>query len=110
MCAASTYTYMSTNTTTGRLSAIETSSGTLYETRLENGLLVLLKPDSKAPVINLNIAYRVGSKFEGPGITGISHLLEHMMFKTSKNYQLGEFDRHLKSVGADNNAFTWLDQ
>jgi zinc protease len=102
---------MSTNTHSGtELTAVATSSGILYESRLDNGLLVLLKPDKKAPVISLNIAYRVGSKFEGPGITGISHLLEHMMFKTSRNYKLGEFDRMLKSVGADNNAFTWLDQ
>jgi zinc protease len=92
------------------LRANETASGTIYDATLDNGLLVLLKPDDKAPVINLNVAYRVGSKYETAGITGISHLLEHMMFKTTRTYSLGEFDRQLKRVGADNNAFTWLDQ
>jgi zinc protease len=80
------------------------------EYRLDNGLLVLLKENHNAPVINLNVVYRVGSKYERPGITGISHLLEHLMFKTTANHPLGDFDRHLKAVGADNNAYTWLDQ
>ncbi len=80
------------------------------EYRLDNGLLVLLKENHNAPVINLNVVYRVGSKYERPGITGISHLLEHLMFKTTENFPLGEFDRRLKAVGADNNAYTWLDQ
>lgn len=82
----------------------------VHEYKLDNGLLVLLKENHNAPVINLNVVYRVGSKYEHPGITGISHLIEHMMFKTSKNLPLGEFDRRLKAVGADNNAYTWLDQ
>ncbi|MCB1218579.1 insulinase family protein [bacterium] len=80
------------------------------EYRLDNGLLVLLKENHNAPVVNLNVVYRVGSKYERPGITGISHLLEHLMFKTTENFPLGEFDRRLKAVGADNNAYTWLDQ
>ncbi len=82
----------------------------VQEYRLDNGLLVLLKENHNAPVININVVYRVGSKYERPGITGISHLLEHMMFKTTQNLPLGEFDKQLKAVGADNNAFTWVDQ
>jgi zinc protease len=82
----------------------------VLEHRLDNGLLVLLKQNRNAPVINLNVVYRVGSKYERPGITGISHLLEHMMFKTTAHLPLGEFDKRLKRVGADNNAYTWLDQ
>ena len=82
----------------------------VHEYRLDNGMLVLLKENHNAPVITLNVVYRVGSKYEEPGITGISHLLEHMMFKTSDNMPLGTFDRRLKEVGADNNAYTWLDQ
>jgi zinc protease len=82
----------------------------VHEYRLDNGLLVLLKENHNAPVINLNVVYRVGSKYERPGITGISHLLEHMMFKTTTNLPLGEFDKQLKAVGADNNAYTWVDQ
>jgi zinc protease len=80
------------------------------EYQLDNGLKVLLKENHNAPVINLNIAYRVGSKYEVPGITGISHLIEHMMFKTTKHLALDEFDKRLKAVGADDNAYTWLDQ
>jgi zinc protease len=82
----------------------------VHEHRLDNGLLVLLKENHNAPAVCLNIVYRVGSKYERPGITGISHLLEHMMFKSSANLPNGEFDRRLKRVGADNNAYTWLDQ
>lgn len=87
-----------------------TYTESVIEQRLDNGLLVLLKVNRNAPVINFNVVYRVGSKFERPGITGLSHLLEHMMFKTTKSFALGEFDRRLKRVGADNNAYTWLDQ
>ena len=87
-----------------------TYAADVNEYRLDNGMLVLLKENHNAPVINFNVVYRVGSKYERPGITGISHLLEHMMFKTSKNLPLGEFDKRLKAVGADNNAFTWVDQ
>ncbi len=87
-----------------------TYTDSVHEYRLENGLLVLLKVNRTAPVINFNVAYRVGSKFERPGITGLSHLLEHMMFKTTHKFPLGEFDKRLKRMGSDNNAYTWLDQ
>jgi zinc protease len=92
--------------------SLDTAAGQtpVLEHRLPNGLLVLLKENHSAPVINLNVVYRVGSKFERPGITGVSHLLEHMMFKSTRNLPNGEFDRRLKRVGADNNAYTWLDQ
>lgn len=99
------------------MSTTDTSAGAdageglgVIERRLANGLLVLLKVNRNAPVINFNLVYRVGSKFELPGQSGISHLLEHMMFKTTQTYKLGEFDRQLKAVGADNNAYTWVDQ
>jgi len=82
----------------------------VHEYVLSNGLKVILRENHNAPVIELNVVYRVGSKYETAGITGISHLLEHMMFKTTKNLPLGEFDKQLKAVGADNNAYTWLDQ
>ena len=78
--------------------------------RLDNGLLILLKQNRIAPIISLNIAYRVGSKHERPGITGISHLLEHQMFKGTHRHPTGEFDRILTCVGADNNAYTWVDK
>jgi zinc protease len=80
------------------------------EFTLDNGMKVILKENHNAPVINLNVAYRVGSKYERPGITGISHLLEHIMFKTTTKHPLGHFDQVLQQVGADNNANTWLDR
>lgn len=82
----------------------------VHEYQLDNGLKVLLKENHNAPVVNIQVVYRVGSKYETSGIAGISHLIEHMMFKTTKNLALGEFDKQLKAVGADNNAYTWLDQ
>jgi len=92
------------------MNPLPTFAEEVAEFKLDNGLLVLLKENHNAPVVNVNIVYRVGSKYERPGLTGLSHMLEHMMFKTTKNLPLGEFDKRLKSVGADNNAFTWLDQ
>jgi len=82
----------------------------ITEHRLDNGLLILLKQNRVAPIISLSIAYRVGSKHERPGITGVSHLLEHQMFKGTRKHPTGEFDRLLTCVGADNNAYTWVDK
>ncbi len=82
----------------------------ITEHRLGNGLLILLKQNRVAPIISLSIAYRVGSKHERPGITGISHLLEHGMFKGTHKHPTGEFDRLLTLIGADNNAYTWVDK
>src|SRR5690242_4215499 len=56
------------------------------EGRLKNGLRVLTLEDPKAAVLSFQVWYDVGSRNERPGITGISHLFEHMMFKGSKNY------------------------
>lgn len=82
----------------------------IEEYRLENGLALLTEVNRRAPVIAVAVAYRVGSKYERPGCTGMSHLLEHMMFKSTQNYPDGEFDRRLTLAGADNNAHTWLDE
>jgi len=82
----------------------------ITEHRLDNGLLVLLKQNRIAPIISLSVAYRVGSKHERPGITGVSHLLEHQMFKGTHKHPTGEFDRLLTLIGADNNAYTWVDK
>ncbi len=78
----------------------------VFEFRLKNGLLVLGYVDSSAPVVSVNVYYRVGSYDEQPGYTGISHMVEHMSFKRTDIYQPGDFDRILDSVGAYNNGFT----
>lgn len=79
------------------------------ETRLPNGLTVLTKEVHSAPVVEVMVFYRVGARNETVGQTGMSHLLEHMMFKGTKTLKPGEIDRLFDLVGARNNAFTTAD-
>jgi len=76
---------------------------------LSNGLTVLLKAVPANPIVSTMIWYRVGSRNEPAGKTGMSHFLEHMMFKGTQRLGKGEID-HLTLVnGGRNNAFTWMD-
>ncbi len=79
------------------------------EYTLENGLKILLLQDKNAPIVTFQIWYKVGSRNEKPGITGISHLFEHMMFKGSKNLGPEEHSRRINAVGGMENAFTQWD-
>ena len=79
------------------------------EHALDNGLKVLLLEEHKAPVATFQIWYRVGSRNERPGNTGMSHLLEHMMFKGSKKYGPKSFSQTVKKNGGNDNAFTSKD-
>lgn len=79
------------------------------EHKLPNGLTVLLKEAHAAPVITAQVWFKVGSKNEHTGITGVSHLLEHMLFKTSKNYKEGEITKLVRERGGVDNAATWTD-
>ena len=81
----------------------------VHRHRLENGLTLLVRPDHTSPVVTTMICYRVGSGVEAPGRTGISHFLEHMMFKGSGRYGPGEIDRITALHGGSNNAFTTQD-
>ncbi|MGH9342007.1 MAG: M16 family metallopeptidase [Acidobacteriota bacterium] len=74
--------------------------------RLDNGLTVLTREDHSVPIVASMIWYRVGSRFEKPGYTGISHFLEHMMFKGTDRYAKGEIDFITARNGGSNNAFT----
>ncbi|WP_328988150.1 M16 family metallopeptidase [Thiorhodovibrio winogradskyi] len=85
------------------------SSEQVFEKRLENGLKILVKPDRRAPIVTSQVWYKVGSSYEHGGITGISHLLEHMMFKGTENLAPGEFSRIIAANGGDENAFTGRD-
>ncbi|MCA9929222.1 MAG: insulinase family protein [Anaerolineales bacterium] len=76
---------------------------------LANGLTVLLQEMNHAPVASFMVWYRVGSRHEKPGITGISHWVEHMMFKGTPAFPNGSLDRLISREGGYNNAFTWLD-
>jgi zinc protease len=76
---------------------------------LPNGLIVLTHEDHSVPTIAFWQWYEVGSRNERPGITGLSHLFEHMMFNGSKHVPPKEYDRILESNGGDSNAFTERD-
>ena len=78
-----------------------------------NDLNILLLEDRSAPVLTFMVTYRVGSRNEVTGTTGATHLLEHLMFKGSKNFHPGigkGFDTMMDRVGGINNATTWLDR
>jgi zinc protease len=76
---------------------------------LPNGLKVLLKEEHKAPVVTFQIWYKVGSRNEALGKTGMSHLLEHMMFKGAKKYGPKQFSQTVQKNGGNDNAFTSKD-
>ena len=76
---------------------------------LANGMRVVLWPDHSIPNLALYTFFRVGSRNERPGWTGLSHFFEHMMFLGSRNYGPGEFDRAMEAAGGANNAFTAQD-
>lgn len=79
------------------------------EVILRNGLKVLMLEDRSIPIIAFQIWYKAGSRNERPGITGISHLFEHMMFKGSKNVGPEEHSRKINAIGGRENAFTQWD-
>ncbi|HEM45913.1 MAG TPA: insulinase family protein, partial [Alphaproteobacteria bacterium] len=76
---------------------------------LENGLKVILVEDHSVPVLSRQTFYRVGARNERPGITGISHFMEHMMFNGAERYGPKEFDAVLEANGGYSNAFTSKD-
>jgi zinc protease len=78
----------------------------VYEKVLDNGLKVILLENHKAPVVTFQVWYRVGSRNEQWGRTGLSHMLEHMMFKGTKKIGPEEFSRIIQENGGNDNAFT----
>jgi len=94
----------------GLLSVQLASAATgVHEKVLGNGLKVLVKPDHRAPIVTSQVWYKVGSSYEHGGSTGISHVLEHMMFKGTEKLAPGEFSRIIAENGGDENAFTGRD-
>jgi len=85
------------------------ASGEVHEYQLDNGLKLVVKEDHRAPVVVSQIWYRVGASYEHDGITGISHVLEHMMFKGTEKHAPGEFSRIISENGGRENAFTSQD-
>lgn len=76
---------------------------------LDNGLKVIVKPDRRSPIAILQVWYKVGSSYEQKGTTGVSHMLEHLMFKGSENWVLQEGFNRLNNIGARGNAYTHRD-
>lgn len=74
--------------------------------KLKNGLQVCVVSNRRAPIISINLAYKVGSRNEIPGKTGLAHLFEHLMFEGSKNVPKGDFDKLCSLAGGVNNAYT----
>ncbi|HEX5055159.1 MAG TPA: pitrilysin family protein [Gammaproteobacteria bacterium] len=81
----------------------------VYEYRLDNGLKILVQPDRRSPVVVSQVWYKVGSGYEPAGITGISHMLEHMMFKGTDELKPSEFSAIIAANGGEDNAFTSYD-
>jgi zinc protease len=84
-------------------------SSSVQTSTLANGMKILVQEDHTIPTVALYLFYRVGSRDERPGITGISHFFEHMMFNGSAKYGPGEFDREMEKQGGSNNAYTTKD-
>ena len=76
---------------------------------LDNGLRVLLLEDPRSPIVSFQVWYRVGSRNERQGATGIAHFLEHLMFKGTPTYGLKQFARLVEENGGQDNAFTSQD-
>jgi zinc protease len=81
----------------------------VHSFQLENGMRVIVKEDHRSPVAISMVWYGVGSSYENGGITGISHVLEHMMFKGTKRYPAGDFSAIVAENGGQENAFTSYD-
>lgn len=82
----------------------------MHEAVLENGLRVLVQEVHTAPLAAVWCCYRVGSGDEGPGLTGVSHWVEHMNFKGTTNIPREKVKGIIEQYGGDWNAYTWIDQ
>lgn len=85
------------------------AASSTHEYKLDNGLTVLVRENHQAPVVTVMVWYKVGSIDEPAGETGISHVLEHMMFKGTKHLKPGQFSEIVSRFGGAENAFTSYD-
>lgn len=79
------------------------------ELELKNGMKVVVVEDHRAPVVTHMVWYRVGAADEPPGVSGIAHFLEHLMFKSTDKIPSGEFSKIVSRLGGQDNAFTGQD-
>ena len=91
------------------LAVLSSAHASVTEATLDNGMRVLVKRDARAPIAVSMVWYRIGGSYEEPGSTGLSHVLEHMMFRGIKNTEPGEFSRTISALGGSENAFTSRD-
>ncbi|MCI0548696.1 MAG: insulinase family protein [Candidatus Rokubacteria bacterium] len=89
--------------------ALTAGAPPVVEDTLPNGLRVLVLEDHRSPVVTVQVWYRVGSRNELPGATGLAHFLEHMMFKGTPTHGKGVFARLVEENGGQYNAFTTQD-
>ena len=94
---------------TGRAAAVVPGADQIVARTLPNGMKVVVWPDRDIPNVAMYTWYRVGSRNERPGITGLSHFFEHMMFNGTKTRPPGDFDRVMEANGGRNNAYTSSD-
>jgi len=88
---------------------IAPTAAPLIRHELDNGLTVMIRPKHGAPIASFWVWYRVGGRNEVPGITGISHWVEHMLFKGTERLPAGEIFRRVSAAGGTLNGFTWID-
>lgn len=74
--------------------------------KLKNGMQILVQEDHSIPSVALYVFYKIGSRNERPGTTGLSHFFEHMMFNGAKKYGPKQFDEVMEAAGGSNNAYT----
>lgn len=86
-----------------------TGTSGVNETTLSNGMKIIVVENNRSPVVVSQIWYKVGGSYEHDGITGVSHVLEHMMFKGTKKYSAGKFSEIIAANGGRENAFTSKD-
>jgi zinc protease len=82
----------------------------IHQRTLDNGLRVVVSPDTSVPVVTVNLWVDVGSRHESPGRTGLAHLFEHLMFQGSRHVASGEHFSRLMAEGGRLNATTWFDR
>ncbi len=85
------------------------TSASFQQTTLDNGLRVILREVRERPLVGVWMWYRVGGRNELPGTTGVSHWVEHMLFKGGKRFGKGEITKEISRRGGALNAFTWID-
>lgn len=108
-CISGVLAVLPANGEVAKTSEISLAPPDVTQTKLENGLEIVVIPDRRAPVVTHMIWYKAGSADEPTGKSGIAHFLEHLMFKGTKTVPAGEFSKKVAEIGGQENAFTSVD-